>query len=409
VSSQAGPVPPPQSRMKLRATTVNVIALLIGYSLGSLRATAVLDLFSPLVPRPSFSPSRQARNIVPLICTQEQLAIIKQQLPPDECLTTQNRPWMQRCSLTKETKCPDATWINDYYHTTSRATFLGISVGCNKAFDAIDTMRRGSGDEAFDKKMWRDALQEASGGEVAHGVCNQDTVPQFDLSLQNYATTRPIQAEMHCVEPMPMTAIALQAASDKLGLGKRGFVVSHAAIAKTSGSVYFPKASLSNQTHMKVQVGSENQGIETCNGNPSNPNCQSVRMYSLDDYVRKFVKHDVTERPINILSVDVEGFDYDVLLGGMNNTLPRVEYLEFEYNWMGSWKNQELKDAVNQLDQQGFTCFWAGSRGRLWQITGCFMETFEVKHWSNVACVNRDRVPDLAVQMEETFLQTLVM
>ena len=37
--------------------------------------------------------------------------------------------------------------------------------------------------------------------------------------------------------------------------------------------------------------------------------------------------------PINILSVDAEGFDADVLLGAGADVLQRVEYFEFEYNW----------------------------------------------------------------------------
>jgi len=37
---------------------------------------------------------------------------------------------------------------------------------------------------------------------------------------------------------------------------------------------------------------------------------------------------------INYLSVDVEGWDFEVLLGGKRDALLRVQYLEFEYNWV---------------------------------------------------------------------------
>jgi FkbM family methyltransferase len=313
---------------------------------------------------------------------------------------------MQRCSLTQNTKCPDSSWIdNHYYKNQKRKSFLGISVGCNKAFDAVQAMRRGSGNSKFDKSAWRHALQEASGGQVSQGVCNQESGEQFDLKNSTILEN----AEMHCIEPMPVTVKALQQASQQLQYDTTGFFVTHAAIAKQSGSTYFPRASLSNQAHMKVQVGSENQGMESC-GNAKtamkDPKCQEVKMYSLDDYANKFI-HQSSDSAIQILSIDVEGYDYDVMLGGMNATLPRVEYLEFEYNWMGAWRSQKLQDAIQKLDLLHFSCYWAGSRGRLWRITNCFLDYFEVKHWSNVACVNRLRVPELAMEMERVFEQTL--
>ena len=272
-------------------------------------------------------------------------------------------------------------------------------------------MRRGSGNSKFDKSAWRHALQEASGGQVAHGVCNQESGKQFDLRRNGTTIISPIkEAEMHCIEPMPVTVAALQQASHQLQYNDAGFVVMHAAIAKQSGSTYFPRASLSNQAHMKVQVGSENQGMASCgdaNAAVKDPNCQEVQMYSLDDYAKTFINHQSSPAAIQILSIDVEGYDYDVMLGGMNATLPLVEYLEFEYNWMGAWQFQSLQDAIQKLDSLHFSCYWAGSRGRLWRITNCFLDYFEVKHWSNVACVSRRRVPELAMEMERVFEQTL--
>lgn len=52
-------------------------------------------------------------------------------------------------------------------------------------------------------------------------------------------------------------------------------------------------------------------------------------MYSLQTYVNKFVKSKTD--PINILSVDVEGFDFDVLFGA-GSVLDRTEYIEFEFH-----------------------------------------------------------------------------
>ena len=54
-------------------------------------------------------------------------------------------------------------------------------------------------------------------------------------------------------------------------------------------------------------------------------------MYSLSGYVEKFVK---SRGPINILSIDTEGLDFEVLFSA-GPVLDRVYYLEFEYHEVG--------------------------------------------------------------------------
>ena len=113
--------------------------------------------------------------------------------------------------------------------------------------------------------------------------------------------------------------------------------------------------------------------------------------------------------PINYLSIDVEGYDYEVLMGA-NKTLPHVHYLEFEYNWVGAWKDTTLSQAIQHLDTEfGFTCYWAGFNDTIWRITNCWLDHYDVKFWSNVACVNRNaiEVRDVAHDMERLFNETL--
>jgi FkbM family methyltransferase len=196
---------------------------------------------------------------------------------------------------------------------------------------------------------------------------------------------------------MPGTAIALKEAAQKLAWDERGFIVTHAAMSKNDGVVLFP---------LENGVGVENKGIGNCAKNPNRSNCVNVTLYSLDTFVEKFVSPNL---PINYLSVDVEGYDMDVLLGGMNHALSRIEYLEFEYNWMGSWAKQHLSTLIDLLDQRGFRCYWPGYGGYIWRITGCWLDLYKVHTWSNVACVNEnvDSVRSLADEMERMFLATL--
>ena len=210
---------------------------------------------------------------------------------------------------------------------------------------------------------------------------------------------------------------------------KQGLIVTHAAMSAEDGTAEF--ARLKDKA-----VGVENKGISTgCKGRLVN--CVNVTVYSLDTYVAKYIPGGA-DVPINYLSLDVEGWDADVLSGGYQDALPRVQYLEFEYNWVGPWKDQSLYEVVEYLDKNvGFTCYWAGfnntvsensynkhlfytetifsfasttlSSTQIWRITNCWLNHYDVHSWSNVACVNRnfDEVREVAADMENLFLETI--
>ena len=52
---------------------------------------------------------------------------------------------------------------------------------------------------------------------------------------------------------------------------------------------------------------------------------------SLESYVAKHVK---SLGPIDVLQIDVEGWDFDVLFGA-GSVLDRTKYIEFEYSDIG--------------------------------------------------------------------------
>jgi FkbM family methyltransferase len=330
----------------------------------------------------------------PLQCSQETKAIIENQLDPTLCVKTQTRPYQQLCSFTQATKCPDPTWIDKHYKesvvltslegSSTKESFVGLYIGCNKGFDAINTMRMGTLNTKFDKDAWARVL-----GETDHSVCAQNTVPQFDIAAGAQAR----QGEMHCIELMPLTVSRLTEAAQALDIVNQGFVISGTGMGKEDSTMLVEKID---------KVGKENKGLENgCNGKQTS-GCVEVSVTSLDSFVTKYVK---SPGPIHFLSIDVEGFDFDVMLGG-KQTLKRVQYLEFEYNHMGSWRKQSLSDAVDLLDENDFTCYWAG-RDMLWRITDCWLDFYKLHFWSNVACVNRKQDTKLAKSMEATFQATL--
>lgn len=356
-------------------------------------------------PNPKTSLRTISNQNRPASCSVEQLKRVMQQLPPEPCIETIRNPWNQKCSLTEATKCPDATWLDDYYRELQEKTtkgplspFLGISIGCNKGFDAINTLRMGTFDKSINKNDWKDALQQ-DGSELHQSVCNQDNTDLFDV----LPSSRSQDGTMYCIEPMPETVQRLKIAANHLDY--KGLEVVHAAISKENSEMFFPTD----------RIGIENVGIQSfCNGagiteEERTKRCHRVPVYSLPTFMEKFVSSDLNNDvmpTINILSIDVEGYDGDVLLGATKSILNKVEYLEFEYNWMGSWGKQHLYDIVKMLDEVGMSCYFSGI-DKLWRITDCWLPFYDLRYWSNVACVSRQLVPDLATKMEDTFQRTL--
>eukprot|EP00548_Thalassiothrix_antarctica_P016299 CAMPEP_0194196850 /NCGR_PEP_ID=MMETSP0154-20130528/76888_1 /TAXON_ID=1049557 /ORGANISM="Thalassiothrix antarctica, Strain L6-D1" /LENGTH=380 /DNA_ID=CAMNT_0038921483 /DNA_START=605 /DNA_END=1748 /DNA_ORIENTATION=+ len=290
--------------------------------------------------------------------------------------------------------------------------FLGISVGCNKGHDAIRTARMGMFTPEFDANQWGKAFHKNA--TITRGGCKQEFSSQATINAGSQSRTgemhciepmpstfhqlqaaseqlglhakglllthaaiagiseggackqesssqatinvgmQPRTGEMHCIEPMPSTFRELQAASEQLGLHAKGLLLTHAAIAGISeGTIRFPKATSEN-------MGQENVGIHSCN--EYTEKCEDVPVYSLERYVERFVRKK--HHPINILQIDVEGWDFDVLFGA-SSVLDKTHYLEFEYHDEGSWKKLHLQDAVMLLDGKGF-----GATGRQQKDSG---------------------------------------
>jgi FkbM family methyltransferase len=382
----------------------------------------LLSVEEPMVIRP---PKKQSVTLpavtvssersFPPQCTAEQLNMIEYQLPSKRCKKTAKQPWQNRCSFSYATRCPKAVWLEEFHRQShdhdgnnndnhnnkynsdeNEEPYkpIAIYVGCNKAMDAVNTLRMLSSDTVYDKDVWRDRL--FANETVSAGNCNQEFEPQF--SLPNPPAKLPINAVVHCVEASPITARRLNQTVEELGW-QSSLLVVNAAMGASDGLARFPDQQVSS-------VGVETISMADCTITGRKRFCKTIQQYKLDTYTSQFVLP--TSQAIDFLSIDVEGFDWDVLLGA-TRTLERVNYLEFEYNWKGSWRNQTLSSAIRHLKERGFVCYWAGSSGNLWRITDCWMDYYDIRFWSNVACVNtrREVVQSMATRMEELFLETL--
>jgi FkbM family methyltransferase len=229
-------------------------------------------------------------------------------------------------------------------------------VGCNKAMDAVNTLRMISGDGTYDRTQWRDLLFE--GHSFEGGRCGQDESEQFQID--DVAQTKQ-NTIVHCIEAMPVTAKKLKQTVQALGW-QNNLVVSNVAMSDTDGTVLFP--------NVVGKAGVEDRGIENCQGKKASRTYQPIPLYRLDTFVERNLPND-NNSLFDFLSIDVEGFDFAVLMGGPQ-LLQRTKYIEFEYNWKGQWKDHKLSTAIDMLKDTGFVCYWAGAYGHIWRITDCW-------------------------------------
>ena len=426
---------------------------------------------------------------VPANCTREQLTAIDRQLAGRFCWEAR---WDRRCDISRLTRCPIPTWYDRYVAeggllaqrrgrggsavaaaatTTTIAPLRSIYVGCNKAYDAIETMQKWTTatarDDAsakvlrqrYDKARWSDALWRAVPGQrkqkaacdvfgrprgsILIPVVSRDNHNSSSSSSSSSSTdTSNIEdgshhnivdhpVELYCIEPLPVNYHALRSAAKETGIasdGDRGsssggiqhhkFHIVNAAISSEDGTARFPAG------HDGL-LGAESLGLSSCEPPADNTNnatmknetfyqgtaCTDVPVYSLDTFVPRFVfqqqQQQRQQRRIHYLSIDAEGYDFEVLMGS-REVLPFVEYLEFEYHLVGMWPQHRLAEAIDVLSEEfKFVCYWAGV-DQLWRIShGCYRPQYDKRFWSNVACVNPALVPDLARSMEAMFLKTI--
>jgi len=338
--------------------------------------------------------SPEDEKLFPPQCSKDQLQTVLYQLPAFECewanFLRAILKW--NCSFSYASMCPNSVWYEEAYskHAAwleeARRSPTAIYVGCNKAMDAVHSLRMISNDDQFDIEQWKSAFGPF------HGVCKQESKKQFPVSSEQ---KRYLNATVHCIEAMPATANQLKRATESLGWQNQ-LMVHEAALASSDGTVRFPNVN---------NVGVENLRIDNCQHIRYRHLCKEIPLYRLDTFANRFLPHD--NSIIDFLSIDVEGYDYDVLLGGQE-TLQRTRYLEFEYHRVGKWaKEHKLSDAINTMKRAGFVCYWAGNTNRIWRITDCWLPHFESKAWSNVACANVHLGKSIADRMEELFLETL--
>jgi FkbM family methyltransferase len=263
--------------------------------------------------------ARGSSEFSPPACTADQLDFTFQRLAPP--------PQAGEVPIRVLTRCPHATWLEDYYvsrhdQNPNQTPFLAINVGCNKGYDAVDILRMGTYNPAISRKVWKDALPPG----ISAGVCGQDE----ELSTASASPSSflrgsdPTIALVYCIEPLPSTFLALQDASRIAGWDNQFKVLRIAMNNGDPSTVLFPKPE-------QVAAGVEWIGISNMCGGGDSDKCTPVETKRLDLMMSE---EQLTEKRVNVLLIDVEGFDFEVLKGA-HATLRNTEYVSFELNAVG--------------------------------------------------------------------------
>jgi hypothetical protein len=261
---------------------------------------------------PSSSPSKQSLTSakdnplaastaiqLPPECTPKQMETIKFQLPPDRCENTAEFPWRNECSFSYATRSPDSIWLKEYYaspeYLQSNTPRRAVYVGCSNGMNAVGALRMLSRDDKFDKETWRSKFSKGCTVMTKEGDCRQEDAAS-QIAFDGSAAVKK-KAFVHCIETEPTTSKQLNATA----------------------------TSLNWQNHLRVMHA-------TMSGTDSSS--ETVPTHRLDTYI----KQHFPDGRIDVVSI---GGDPEVLKGA-SMVLSRIGYLEFEYNWKGSWPKETL-------------------------------------------------------------------
>lgn len=284
----------------------------------------------------------------PAVCDDESMKIQEFQLPEFRCKKTEKRIWNQHCSYSYATRCPDPQWIK------SPTTAVLVDV-CG---------------EAESRPMLRLL------GRMTSDAPFEDTVEAWRLASARYKENTsdgkgqcliyPNNAKVVAVEPNKNAAIHCLSTSDD---------------ATETNKLKKAADELPDKFKGYIKVA---------------------------DYATKIERYlNDLKGPIDFLRFGITVATPEFIYNHGSLLESKVKYFEFVNSHTGEWENFFLSDIVDLLQKHRFVCYFAGAFGNIWRLTGCFSSYFDLRFWSNVACVNVDLDPELLDRTEIMYKATL--
>lgn len=339
----------------LRSPPASSAATIISSSSSSTASASSASASSAATPPEPRPPSPAAGTFAS--CTADELFAVKKQLPAEGCYRA---AYEQACSFTIAT----------------------TSGGC-----MLDNTKY------YREPMGQISLQDQPFTAVFVGLRDKDETPMdllvvgsHDKEKYKLSTWRQSVGQSQCLKPEVPLAATKQAAQ-VLILEQD---ISKALLAKRwKATAGLTDSDMKGETTQISSTGTNGVAIKT---------------------MTQWAETAVPKGDIHFLRVTSgNGDDYNIVSsgGGAGGILERVWYLEFGYDWKGSWGGKSLKPLITST-LASFACYWQGTNGNLWRISGCWLSYYEKASWAQLVCVNTriEAAKPIYDKMEQVFEET---
>jgi hypothetical protein len=287
--------------------------------------------------------------------------------------------------------CPKESWMIDMRNVDPEPNKVFVDIGFNKGYNYAIWASTWMPHAHVNSSLWFDLMGRVYTEPGEHrlcGHCEDCLYDKFMSQLSKHVDTS-LPYDKHVVPKM--YGIDINPTNIKL-------VNDITSIIKYEYSVDL-------NVKLKLAAAAKENGVITvlkCEGgifegclivkNPSDRNgVVEVPMMNLEQLIKTFdIEKNGDGVLIDILLIDTEGHDAEVLKGAYDILRQRraVRMISFELNENCPWPLTKLETIIQDLAKMSYVCYFQG-QGRLFRLTGCWTDLYEINRWSNIACVKR--------------------
>jgi FkbM family methyltransferase len=324
--------------------------------------------------------------------------------------TFQNDPSVQKrakfCNMTDAThvarffrhlvnvdwsNCPKESWQIDMRNIDPDPDKVFVDIGFNKGYNFAQWASAWLPHSKINNTVWYNALEKIPISIGDHRLCGHCEDCIYDMFMEKLSAvvdkTVPYDVthspKMYGVDINPASIKAVEQVTDLIAKThdiKLDIKLLLAAAGKDNGKIYVNNC---------ADALFEGCAIVT-NPDPKTQNIIEVPMLNLEGMVEKLGIQKRKNTLIDILLIDTEGSDAEVLKGAKSllQQPKLIRMVSFELNENCPWPLTTLESVVRDMATMSYVCYFQG-QGRLFRLTGCWTEYYEINRWSNIACVKR--------------------